>query len=130
MDRWNNHNTFLEDSGKIRTATSHNKRQYLENYNAYIAPRLHTLEANFQVWANILAAMHLPGTNADISLYLNRNTPNTIPRTESQTREYPSSPPVVYGTISSRSIIPPPKQSCSSEGPQLSQPSTVIERGV
>ncbi|KAK4065386.1 hypothetical protein Trihar35433_7506 [Trichoderma harzianum] len=79
MDRWHNHNNFLEDSGRMRTATSHNKRQYLENYNTYIAPRLHTLEGNFQIWANILAALHLPGTNgtqhADINLNLNPQHP-------------------------------------------------------
>ncbi|KAK4082206.1 uncharacterized protein Triagg1_2018 [Trichoderma aggressivum f. europaeum] len=34
MDRWNNHSNFFNDSGQIRTAASHNKRQYLENYNA------------------------------------------------------------------------------------------------
>ncbi|UKZ83760.1 hypothetical protein TrVFT333_011571 [Trichoderma virens FT-333] len=75
MALWNDHDEFLQESSSIRTATSDRKRQYLDDYNDHIATRLKTPEGNFQIWAHILAAIHLPGTDgdrhADIKLNIN-----------------------------------------------------------
>jgi hypothetical protein len=70
-----NYRDFLQDSKSAARDNLQRKREYLTQYNTHIAPRLKTPEANFQVWANLLAAIHFPGPDdsptaqhSDISL--------------------------------------------------------------
>ncbi|KNG81517.1 hypothetical protein ANOM_010538 [Aspergillus nomiae NRRL 13137] len=56
----NNYQLFLEDSSTIRSASPVEKQYFFASYSTHIAPNLRSLEANFWIWTNVLAAIHPP----------------------------------------------------------------------
>lgn len=51
---------FIKDSSTVRSAGPTQRRDFFESYNTRVAREFKTLEANFWVWANLLAAIHPP----------------------------------------------------------------------
>ncbi|GMF71817.1 unnamed protein product [Aspergillus oryzae] len=55
-----NYQLFLDDSSTIRSASPNEKNNFFASYNTRVAVNFQTLEANFWIWTNILAAIHPP----------------------------------------------------------------------
>lgn len=57
---WGHYRAFLDDSTGVRQGTVLQKVDYFERYNTKVVPHFSTLEANFQIWAHCLSAVHPP----------------------------------------------------------------------
>lgn len=57
---WRRYRAFLKDSNRVRWGTRVQKVNYFTRYNQEVVPRFSTLEANFQIWAHCLSAVHPP----------------------------------------------------------------------
>jgi pimeloyl-ACP methyl ester carboxylesterase len=66
---WANYQTFLDASTNIRRASVTEKEAFFHRYNNEVAPRLATLEANFELWAYCLAPAH-PPPNTVVNLHV------------------------------------------------------------